>query len=58
MVRTYCPPNSLVCDRFCGSGTTGVAALRWGRRFAGYDLRQSQVDLSNRRLAGVRSLVD
>lgn len=31
-------PGDLVLDPFCGSGTTGVAALRHGRRFIGIDL--------------------
>ncbi len=31
-------PGDLVVDPFCGSGTTGVSALRYGRRFIGIDL--------------------
>jgi site-specific DNA-methyltransferase (adenine-specific) len=54
LIRTYCPPNGIVCDPFCGSGTTGAAALKWGRRFVGVDIRQTMVDLSNRRLAALR----
>jgi hypothetical protein len=53
-VRSFCPPDGLACDPFCGSGTTGEAALRWGRRFVGCDVRQSQVDLSRRRIAAVQ----
>jgi hypothetical protein len=49
-VRSFCPPDGLVADCFCGSGTTGHAALVAGRRFAGCDVRQSQVELSERRL--------
>ena len=30
-----CPPGGLVFDPFMGSGTTGVAALKHGRRFVG-----------------------
>ena len=52
-VRSFCPPAGLVIDPFSGSGTTGHAAKKWGRSFAGCDLRQSQVELSNRRLATV-----
>jgi hypothetical protein len=51
-VRTFCPPGGIVADCFSGSGTTGAAALRWGRRFLGCDVRRSQVLLSRRRLAG------
>jgi DNA modification methylase len=49
-VRSFCPPNGLVIDPFCGSGTTGHAALDAGRRFAGCDVRESQVQLTRRRL--------
>jgi site-specific DNA-methyltransferase (adenine-specific) len=31
-------PGALVVDPFCGSGTTGVAAIRHGRRFLGCEL--------------------
>ena len=31
-------PGEVVLDPFCGSGTTGVAALRMGRKFIGIDL--------------------
>jgi hypothetical protein len=54
-VRSFCPPEGLVIDPFTGSGTTGHAAVKWGRRFAGCDLRQSQVELTKRRLASVQT---
>ncbi len=50
-IRSFCPEGGLVIDPFTGSGTTGAVALRWGRRFAGCDLRQSQVELARQRLA-------
>lgn len=50
-VRSFCPPGGLVCDPFSGSGTTAALAKRCGRNFTGCDLRQSQVELSLRRLA-------
>lgn len=31
-------PDDVVLDPFCGSGTTGVAAIKHGRRFVGIDL--------------------
>jgi DNA methylase len=52
-VLSFCPPNGTVCDPFCGSGTTAHAALNHGRRFRGCDCRQSQCDLTTRRLRGV-----
>jgi hypothetical protein len=52
-VRSFCPPGGIVCDSFCGSGTTGEVALRWGRRFIGCDVRLNQVELTRQRLAVV-----
>ena len=50
-IRSFCPPNGIVLDPFSGSGTTGAVAIRTGRQYIGLDIRQSQVDLTNRRLA-------
>ncbi len=52
-INTHCPPGGIVCDPFCGSGTTLAAAVKAGRKYVGFDIRQSQVDLSLRRLAEV-----
>lgn len=50
-VRSFCPPGGLVIDPFCGSGTVGHAAVIHGRRFIGCDVRESQVQLTAKRLA-------
>lgn len=50
-VRTYCPEGRVVCDPMCGGGTTLAVALKHGREAIGYDIRESQVDLSRRRIA-------
>lgn len=50
-VRSFCPPGGTVLDIFCGSGTTGAVAIQFGRRFIGVDVRQSEIDLTKRRLA-------
>jgi hypothetical protein len=52
-VKSFCPPDGIVCDPFSGSGTTCHAAIEHGRRFVGCDVRQSQVDLCERRLRSV-----
>jgi len=44
--------GDLVLDPFNGSGTTGVAAVRHGRRYLGMDLSSEYLDLSVRRLQG------
>ncbi len=52
-VKSFCPPDGIVCDPFSGSGTTCHAAFENGRRFVGCDIRESQVELCARRLATV-----
>jgi site-specific DNA-methyltransferase (adenine-specific) len=41
--------NMLILDPFNGSGTTGLAAARHGRRYLGVDLSEEYLDLSVRR---------
>ena len=43
--------GDLVFDPFAGSGTTGVAALRCGRRFVGCEREQEYIDLSAARFS-------
>lgn len=47
------PP--LVLDPMCGSGTTGVAALRLGRRFIGVDISRKYLGIAQQRLQGASS---
>lgn len=42
--------NEVVFDPFCGSGTTGVAALASGRRFVGGDIEPANVETTKERL--------
>ena len=37
LIKLVAPPGGLVLDPFAGSGSTGVAALRLGYRFAGWE---------------------
>lgn len=37
-VKWFVPPNGIVCDTFCGTGTTIHAALKHGRRGLGCDI--------------------
>jgi site-specific DNA-methyltransferase (adenine-specific) len=53
IVESCSNPGDLVVDPFCGSGTTGVACIRWGRRFIGIEKQQKYVERAKLRLAGV-----
>lgn len=49
-IRSFCPPQGIVYDPFCGSGTTAAVAVKCGRNAVTTDIRQSQVDLAKRRI--------
>jgi site-specific DNA-methyltransferase (adenine-specific) len=51
LVRQSSSPGELVVDPFTGSGSTGVASLLLGRRFAGCDVSEAAVASASRRLA-------
>ncbi len=46
----------LVLDPFCGSGTTGVVALKLGRRFIGLELQPDYIKIADKRIGGVMPL--
>ena len=54
---SFCPPGGIVADCFAGSGTTLASAVKNGRRGIGCDLRQSQVELTTRRMVDVQPLL-
>jgi len=51
LVNAVTQPSELVCDPFCGSGTTGIAAIQLGRRFYGIEIDQSMLDIAKGRIA-------
>lgn len=57
-IRSFCPPGGTVLDPFTGSGTTGASAMTAGRNYVGFDIRQSQVDLSTKRLKEAQGRID
>lgn len=50
LVEQFTSPGDLVLDPFCGSGTTGVACLRLGRRFLGFELDAAYAKVAADRL--------
>ena len=51
LVRACCPPDGLVIDPFCGSGTTLEAAMKCGRRALGIDRSPAALEVARIRLA-------
>ena len=45
--------GDLVLDPFAGAGTTGMSAVRHGRRFLGVELNPTYADIAERRIAAV-----
>lgn len=52
-IRSFCPPQGIALDPFMGSGTTCAVAKKNGRNYIGIDIRQSQIELTTRRLNDV-----
>lgn len=50
LVRLFTDPDDLILDPFAGSGTTGVACLRLGRRFIGIEKDPTYAALARERL--------
>lgn len=44
------PSGATICDPFMGSGTTGIAALRSGYQFIGYEIDKTHFDTACRRI--------
>ena len=57
-VLAGCKPGGTVLDPFSGSGTTGLAAAKHGRRYVGIDLSRDYLDLSLRTRLGQTALLD
>lgn len=53
-----CRPGGVVLDPFTGSGTTGMVALKHGRRFVGIDLSAKYLDLALSTRLGQAALLD
>ncbi len=50
IISNVCLPGQSIFDPFCGSGTTGVAALKHGCLFHGIDIDSDNVNISRGRL--------
>lgn len=51
MIRTYTLPGETVLDNTMGSGTTGVACVRTGRKFIGIEMDNTYYEIASQRIA-------
>jgi len=58
MVRTYSNSGDLVLDNCMGSGTTGVACLRTGRKFIGIEKDLSYFRVAKKRIHAERGVLN
>jgi site-specific DNA-methyltransferase (adenine-specific) len=58
LIKIYSPINSTVLDPFCGSGSTGVAAIQQNRKFVGIDLSEEYCEISKRRISESKPVTD
>lgn len=55
LIKVYSPENTTILDPFCGSGTTGVAAVMNNRNFVGIDLSEHYCTISENRINDCQS---
>jgi adenine-specific DNA-methyltransferase len=55
LVRALSPANGLVVDPYLGAGSTAIAALSEGRRFAGCDIERDYVEIARRRVEALQA---
>lgn len=58
LVATHSNPGDLILDPFMGSGTTGVACARLGRRFVGIEIEPKYFDIACRRIEQAQKQAD
>jgi len=52
LINLVTPANGQVLDPFCGSGSTGMAAVELGHTFTGIELDANYCEIAKRRIAG------
>jgi site-specific DNA-methyltransferase (adenine-specific) len=50
LIEKFTYPGQLICDPFLGGGTTGVVAMKLGRRFIGLDIKKETIDIARQRI--------
>ena len=58
LARDFTDPGETILDPFAGSGTTGVAAIRLGRHFIGYEKDPKYHAIAMKRLTAAREQIE
>lgn len=58
LVRLITPPGGTVLDMFCGSGSTGKAAVLEGCEFIGIDMTEEYCEMATKRIATAQKMVE
>lgn len=58
ILRDYTKPGELICDPFSGGGTTGLAAVKMGRRFLGWEQKPKHHAFAVKRIAAARQQLE
>ena len=58
LIRDFTDPGDLILDPFAGSGTTGVAAIRLGRRFIGWEKDPKYHAIALKRLTAAKEQLE
>ena len=58
LVRLFTDPGETVCDPYTGSGTTGLASLRLGRKFIGWERDPKYHAIAMKRLTAAREQLE
>lgn len=58
LIKLFTDPGDLILDPFAGSGTTGVAAIRLGRRFIGWERDPKYHAIALKRLTAAREQME
>lgn len=55
IIKIHTNKNDLILDPFLGSGTTGVASLKNGRKFIGIEISKTYFDIAKKRMEDISS---
>ncbi len=54
LCKLITPPGGIILDPFCGSGSTGVAAVNLGFKFIGIEREKEYCEIAEKRIANAR----